>query len=150
MTKKFKAEDVLFVVRNNMMELMGKMGVSLELDPSDSNVVHYCDSTTRLINGNAFEGSKDHEYINYKFTVDELASLPDDVLWDFRFYLRDKEKGFYLLPLWVFPRIKDGEVLQVINGETMVVDHSDKQIDLAIRCGCVAYGFFVKREKKSE
>lgn len=75
-------------------------------------------------------------------TGSDILSLTSDQQHDLGFRMWDDD-GPILIPLYAFHYIADGEELTSISGERLVKGSDD--IDLDVRCGCIAYGFALKQ-----
>lgn len=67
-------------------------------------------------------------------TAEEAKSL--------RFKKWDDESGLYLFPLWLVPIIPKEMELTTIDGDKVIYDGSN--VDLDIRFGCTAFGLEIK------
>lgn len=74
-----------------------------------------------------------------QYTIRQIKSMTNDELRMLGFAKWDDVSGLWLVPLWAYYSIKDGETLICIDGESCTKG-TDK-IDLDIRFGCIAYGF---------
>jgi len=73
-----------------------------------------------------------------KVTIAELDSLPTTTLENLGF--RVWPNNHWLLPLWVFNYIADGETLLSVKGRS-VIKKGTNSIDLDIIGGCIAFGW---------
>jgi hypothetical protein len=76
------------------------------------------------------------------FTTAELAAKGRDYLDSIGFGRWDEEGDLYLIPIWAWNYVADGETLTSISGDTKVKGGPD-EIDLDVRFGCIAWGFSV-------
>ena len=79
----------------------------------------------------AFSYNIENYYIDpYKLSREELISIG--------FSKWDEDGDLLLIPLWVYPFLEDGIKLTCID-DTKAIKGKD-EIDLDIRCSCIAYG----------
>lgn len=74
-----------------------------------------------------------------RLTIAELRAIPKASL--NRFGFRNWDADLILIPLYIFNYIADGEMLTSIGGDTKA--KTPGELDLDVRCGCVAFGFTV-------
>lgn len=77
-----------------------------------------------------------------KLTIADLRLLTADDLESYGF--RRWEGNHWVVPLWAWNMIANGEELLSINNEQVI--HGD-ELSLDTRFGCVAYGFVLEEEK---
>lgn len=75
----------------------------------------------------------------YRFTVEELKNIPRSQLEQLGF--RPWDGNYYVIPLWAFNYIADGEKLICIDNSEAV--KGTDEIDLDQRFGCIAFGFIL-------
>jgi len=72
----------------------------------------------------------------------DLTKLTEQQLKTIGFSRWSNELPIMLIPLHLFPALRDGTKLKCINGKEYVI--GEDEIDLDIRYGCIGYGFEVR------
>jgi len=85
--------------------------------------------------------------IDHRFTSDQILSLDEADLKDLGFALWSEDNPIWLIPLWVYNFIADGEKFVCISGERVV--KGKDYVDLDVRMGCIAYGLTLEKEENN-
>ena len=109
----------------------------------DSWSLKYCVDSMRGIENTIKNKNKDLEL----FDLDPSELISDELL-DLDFGRWSEETNLMLIPLWIYPYVKDGINVEDINGEKFKLDKS--KVDTDTRFGCLSFGVIPKIKSSGE